>query len=148
MSQCWSISRKPNFRPNLGLKSPNFGPKLVVQSSIPPIVIKYHWNQLEFDILDKSYESMLIVGKNPILGQIWAKFGPKMALIWAEISVSLLCITISNQISLKGIRMCNFRHIVRVNVEILAKNPILGQIWAYNGQNLGQNFWITHKYHH
>ena len=62
--------------------------------------------------------------KNQILGQIWTKFGPKMALNRAEISESLLFITISNQISFKATRMCNLKQIVPVNAEILAKHLI------------------------
>jgi len=31
MSQCRDISRKPDFGPNLGLNSPNFGPNFFAQ---------------------------------------------------------------------------------------------------------------------
>jgi hypothetical protein len=70
-------------------------------------MIKFGENNIIILILDKSRS--VAPGKLEIK-LVW----PKMTLIRAETSESLLYITISNQISLKGIRMCNFRQIVRV----------------------------------
>ena len=48
-----------NFTPNLGIKSQNFGPKLLGHSLIPSIVIKYPLKESEYATSEESYESML-----------------------------------------------------------------------------------------
>ena len=57
MSLSRDICRKPDFGPNLGLNYHNFRPKIFGQHKRSPLVVKYHGNQSECAISDKSYES-------------------------------------------------------------------------------------------
>ena len=65
--------------------------------------------------------------------KFYTKFGHKKPKFRAKTFGSLFDTIDSNQISFKGIKICNFRRIVWVYVGILVKNRILGQIWAQNG---------------
>ena len=66
----------PDFGPILGLKGPKFWPKFCGQYKKPPLIVKYHWNQSECAISDKSNESE---SRYLLKTRFWTKFGPKMA---------------------------------------------------------------------
>ena len=53
-----------------------FRPKIFGEHKKSPLVVKYHWNQSECAISDKSNESE---SKYLPKTRFWTKFGPKMA---------------------------------------------------------------------
>ena len=76
MSLSRIICQKPDFGPILGLNGPKFWPKFCGQYKKPPLIVKYHWNQSECAISDKSNESE---SRYLLKTRFWTKFGPKMA---------------------------------------------------------------------